>query len=166
MVLKGLDRISGLDSLNRRIYKDDTGWHFEIFKVPAGVSYSDGSAFKRIPELVVVDLAKENDLQSADEVRAAYDFFMELFYNGRLDVRQNGLESVCREVDTRELVLSLSSYQIEMLQQGLWSIGADYAGSKWDRKDNPEFFELLDMLHLTEHEKRHMQEVVNERRQE
>lgn len=166
MDIKGINKLNGLDSLNRRIYQDEAGWHFLIYNLPREISIMDKKAFSPDPEWVVVDLAQENDCRSADEVRFLYDEVMELFFDHKIQIRSNGVESVCPEVDIREFTLKLSSYQVEMLQEGLCSIGNNHTNMEWDPAKNPEYFALLDMFFLSKHDKKHIREIIGERRQE
>lgn len=166
MNIKGIEKLNGLDELNKWIYKDESGWHFLIYNIPKGTSFIDRKSFMPDPDWVVVDLAQENNCHTADEVRHLFDEVMELFFDHKIQVRSNGVESICPEVDTREFTLNLSSFQVEMLQRGLLAIGDDYTNKKWDPESNPEFFALLDGFFFLKHDKMRIQETIRERRQE
>ncbi len=174
MEIKGLEKLKGIDKLNVRAFKDEEGWHLEIFKEKEGISFRNPVFWERDKDKVIVDLAKENNCTTADEVRALYDKLMELYHENWLyeyvgKRPSNGFHSICDEVDKRQLTLTLTSHQIEIIQDALIGFGLNGCSEvKWDVEDDryKEYYDLLDMFFTTKRDKKELEQILKENREE
>lgn len=160
MEIKGLEKLKGkeIGKLNVRASRDEEGWHLDIFKISPEMQYDYDKVItsKRVKKDVIVDLAHENNCMEAEEVRNLYDKFLELYYTRRLHEilekkRINeGIYIICPEVDTRKITLELTSYQLELIKDGVLTsidrLGNDF---NWDKNDpnNKAEFDLLNKIY-------------------
>ncbi len=172
MQINGLEKLKEIEELNVRACRDEDGWHLDIWKRPEGISFRSKEFWKRIKENVVVDLADENNCKNADDVRELYDELMELYHTKQLHKLldrkyfRNGVKSICSEVDVREVKLKLSSYQLELLQDGAIGSIIHNTDFNWDINDpeNKEEFELLRMVHFTKVDKIKLDRLIKDNR--